>query len=159
MQFSPADISDDAMHLLNQRLQDCRMHPRPPDFPIVSCPIFEFHSSDKLRLIHDARFINLFIDAPTFSLPRAEDPLKFVTLGDYFFVMDFSIFWSQTLVSYALRRYFCTTAKIDGVLKHFTWTGGSFGNAILPFLATKMLQKIFSNISYFLACVHYLDDS
>ena len=151
-------LSPEAESQLLDRVRDLRMHPVPPDFLKVSCPVFELVSAEKVRLIHDARFIDLFLKSIKFHLPRPEDPLRFVGAADYLMVWDFSKFWSQIPVNWQTRRYFGTTVTVGGQERHFTWTGVSFGNTLGPFLATRILEKVFSNLANFFPNVRYLDD-
>ena len=88
---------------------------------------FFIQTASKLYL-----FRSKCVEIVTFSLPAAEDPLKFMDFGDFFFIMDFTGFWSQVPVCPESRRYFCASAKIDGVTRYFTYTGGSFGNCLMP---------------------------
>ena len=158
VEISSGELSEDAYQELIKRVEDFRLHPCPANFPKVVMPLFEVDSSGKIRLIHDCRLINLFLEAPTFSLPKAEDPLRFLEWADFMFIMDFTGFWSQVPVCSKSRQYFCASVEIKGQTRYFTYTGGSFGNRVLPYLAMHMLRHVFNVFTYFFKAVRYIDD-
>ena len=156
--FPSGELSEKALEELYKKVRDFRIHPCPKNFPKVIMPLFELPAATKTRLIHDCRFINLFLEIVSFSLPKAEDPLRFMDYGDFFFIMDFTGFWSQVPVCPESRRYFCASAKIKGQTRYFTYTGGSFGNCIMPFLAMLLLEHPCTIFNHFFDMVRYIDD-
>ena len=121
-------------------------------------PLFTRFSSNKVRCIHDLRYVNRFILSLKFTLTTAINFCALCAAGTVFITTDFSKAWHQLRHLLCDSLFFCMKIIKNHTAQYFRPNGKTFGESDVPFAITVLVKYVTDVFNLFTICSFWIDD-